>query len=195
MNKTKQNKTKHSLLCRYGLTSAAALLLTFGGASAVRADSQEDANKAQAKNELLGKLVGGLNDIEGKQLPLLASDNLGPDDMKKLLTYLKERDEAEDKWRGALLEGIQKHAFDGQDGKPGPAGERGPIGPAGPQGKPGEKGDPGKPGLRGEPGPAGERGPIGPAGPQGKPGEKGDSGKPGLRGESGPAGARGPIGP
>ncbi|HIC7377091.1 TPA: LPXTG-anchored collagen-like adhesin Scl2/SclB, partial [Streptococcus pyogenes] len=161
-------------------------MLTFGGASAVRADSQEDANKAQAKNELLGKLVGGLNDIEGKQLPLLASDNLGPDDMKKLLTYLKERDEAEDKWRGALLEGIQKHAFDGQDGKPGPAGERGPIGPAGPQGKPG---------LRGEPGPAGERGPIGPAGPQGKPGEKGDSGKPGLRGESGPAGARGPIGP
>ncbi|HEP1467845.1 TPA: hypothetical protein VB465_001495, partial [Streptococcus pyogenes] len=37
-NKTKQNKTKQSLLCRYGLTSAAALLLTFGGASAVRAD-------------------------------------------------------------------------------------------------------------------------------------------------------------
>ncbi|HEP1268332.1 TPA: peptidase, partial [Streptococcus pyogenes] len=181
-----------SLLCRYGLTSAAALLLTFGGASAVRADSQEDANKAQAKNELLGKLVGGLNDIEGKQLPLLASDNLGPDDMKKLLTYLKERDEAEDKWRGALLEGIQKHAFDGQDGKPGPAGERGPIGPAGPQGKPGEKGDPGKPGLRGESGPAGARGPIGPAGPQGKPGEKGDPGKPGLRGEPGPAGERGP---
>ncbi|HHS3454972.1 TPA: LPXTG-anchored collagen-like adhesin Scl2/SclB, partial [Streptococcus pyogenes] len=40
-NKTKQNKTKqNSLLCRYGLTSAAALLLTFGGASAVKADEQ-----------------------------------------------------------------------------------------------------------------------------------------------------------
>ncbi|HER4540116.1 TPA: hypothetical protein ACQNFF_001618, partial [Streptococcus pyogenes] len=40
-NKTKQNKTKQNkLLCRYGLTSAAALLLTFGGASAVKADEQ-----------------------------------------------------------------------------------------------------------------------------------------------------------
>ncbi|HEP1434468.1 TPA: hypothetical protein VB448_000001, partial [Streptococcus pyogenes] len=39
-NKTKQNKTKQNLLCRYGLTSAAALLLTFGGASAVKADGE-----------------------------------------------------------------------------------------------------------------------------------------------------------
>ncbi|HER6304563.1 TPA: hypothetical protein VLN34_001840, partial [Streptococcus pyogenes] len=47
-NKTKQNKTKHSLLCRYGLTSAAALLLTFGGASAVKANG-EDIREIQQK--------------------------------------------------------------------------------------------------------------------------------------------------
>ncbi|HFX5557333.1 TPA: peptidase, partial [Streptococcus pyogenes] len=41
-NKTKQNKTKQNLLCRYGLTSAAALLLTFGSASAVKADESDD---------------------------------------------------------------------------------------------------------------------------------------------------------
>ncbi|HGK7942424.1 TPA: hypothetical protein ACJ69T_001848, partial [Streptococcus pyogenes] len=49
MNKTKQNKTKHSLLCRYGLTSAAALLLTFGSASAVRAD---EAGRKGVQNDL-----------------------------------------------------------------------------------------------------------------------------------------------
>ncbi|HER1323377.1 TPA: peptidase, partial [Streptococcus pyogenes] len=125
------NKTKHSLLCCYGLTSAAALLLTFGGASAVRADEENEAKaKAEVRNQLIGNLAQGLNDIERKEFPTPAnnSGNLSDSDMKKLLAYLKERDEAEDKWRGVLLDGIQKHAFDGQDGKPGPAGERGPIG-------------------------------------------------------------------
>ncbi len=65
-NKTKQNKTKtkHSLLCRYGLTSAAALLLTFGGASAVKADEQEE--KAKVRTELIQELAQGLGGIEKK---------------------------------------------------------------------------------------------------------------------------------
>ncbi|HGK8388982.1 TPA: peptidase, partial [Streptococcus pyogenes] len=148
-NKTKQNKTKHSLLCRYGLTSAAALLLTFGGASAVRADDSDDSNEARAKavvrNQLIAELGTGLQDIEKKKIPIQGSN----DDktyMKELLAYLKERDQAEDKWRGILLGGIQKRAFDGQDGKPGetgpagPTGERGPAGPAGPTGERGPAG-------------------------------------------------------
>ncbi|HEP2314049.1 TPA: collagen-like protein, partial [Streptococcus pyogenes] len=143
-NKTKQNKTKHSLLCRYGLTSAATLLLTFGGASAVRADGQE--NNA-AKEELIKKLAQGLGSLEGKEIPTPGS-NLDETYMKELLTYLKERDKAENDWRNNLLRGIQAHAFDGKDGKPG---ETGPAGPAGKDGKPGETG------------------PAGPAGPAGAP--------------------------
>lgn len=70
MNKTKtkqkqnKTKTKHSLLCRYGLTSAAALLLTFGGASAVKADEQEE--KAKVRTELIQELAQGLGGIEKK---------------------------------------------------------------------------------------------------------------------------------
>ncbi|HHJ9875309.1 TPA: peptidase, partial [Streptococcus pyogenes] len=121
-NKTKQNKTKqNSLLCRYGLTSAAALLLTFGGASAVRAD---DKAKAEVRNQLLEKLGEGLNDIQDKKFPTpTPADNggsLSPTYVKELLKYLEERDKAENKWRDTLLDGIQRRAFDGQDGKPGP---------------------------------------------------------------------------
>lgn len=61
MNKTKQNKTKHSLLCRYGLTSAAALLLTFGGASAVKANQQQAIKETQ---ERLLALREGFPDVK-----------------------------------------------------------------------------------------------------------------------------------
>ncbi|HHJ7330914.1 TPA: peptidase, partial [Streptococcus pyogenes] len=112
-----------SLLCRYGLTSAAALLLTFGGASAVRADAQE--NNAAAKEELIRKLADGLNRIDENKISI-PGDNVGIDDVKKLLTYLKKRDEAENNWRSHLLQAIQNHVFDGKDGKPGPTGAPGP---------------------------------------------------------------------
>ncbi|HES8949659.1 TPA: collagen-like protein, partial [Streptococcus pyogenes] len=143
MNKTKQNKTKqNSLLCRYGLTSAAALLLTFGGASAVRAD---DKAKAEVRNQLLEKLGEGLNDIQDKKFPTpTPADNggsLSPTYVKELLKYLEERDKAENKWRDTLLDGIQRRAFDGQDGKPGPQGEPGLQGKPGPQGEPGPRGE------------------------------------------------------
>ncbi|HHJ9797653.1 TPA: peptidase, partial [Streptococcus pyogenes] len=138
-NKTKQNKTKqNSLLCRYGLTSAAALLLTFGGASAVRADNQEDPDKvkAQAKNQLLAKLGMGLELIGNKEFPTPTptptDDGLDATYLKGLLQYLKERDKAENEWRGVLLKGMQDRLFDGLDGKQGETGPTGPAGPTGP---------------------------------------------------------------
>ncbi|WP_447395780.1 LPXTG-anchored collagen-like adhesin Scl2/SclB, partial [Streptococcus pyogenes] len=197
------NKTKHSLLCRYGLTSAAALLLAFGGASAVRADDSNEAEaraKAVVRNRLIAELGTGLQDIEKKKFPIQGSN----DDktyMKELLAYLKERDQAEDKWRGILLGGIQKRAFDGQDGKPGetgpagPTGERGPAGPAGPTG---ERGPAGKTGDRGETGPQGPQGETGPQGPQGEigpQGPQGETGPQGPQGEIGPQGPQGETGP
>ncbi|HEQ4684667.1 TPA: collagen-like protein, partial [Streptococcus pyogenes] len=134
-NKTKQNKTKHSLLCRYGLTSAAALLLTFGGASAVKADESDDLARVKDRAELLEKLAKGLEDIENKKLPPLADNNV-----EELLKYLKERDKAEDNWRTELLQGIQKHAFDGKDGRDGETGPQGPRGLTGPAGQDGKQG-------------------------------------------------------
>ncbi|HER3400362.1 TPA: peptidase, partial [Streptococcus pyogenes] len=130
-NKTKQNKTKHSLLCRYGLTSAAALLLTFGGVSAVRADIQDDPNKAKtkAKEELFQKLTEVLGRIEANEIPTPGNNG---DDMKKLLKYLEERDKAEDEWRTKLLQGMQSRTFDGLDGRDGEKGETGDRGPTGP---------------------------------------------------------------
>ncbi|HHK0172953.1 TPA: peptidase, partial [Streptococcus pyogenes] len=124
MNKTKQN----SLLCRYGLTSAAALLLTFGGASAVRADGQADGQeeKAKARTELIKELAQGLDRLEGKKIPTPG----GKDNntyMTELLKYLQEREQVEDNWRARLLQGMQGHVLDGQDGRDGETGPAGPV--------------------------------------------------------------------
>ncbi|HER5761237.1 TPA: LPXTG cell wall anchor domain-containing protein [Streptococcus pyogenes] len=164
MNKTKQNKTKHSLLCRYGLTSAAALLLTFGGASAVKADGEDAQKRAQIqkREELLSALIDGTSRLENKQFPYPGSTGLDDTYMNSLIQYLQERKQIEDKWRASLLKGIQDHVLDGQDGD---RGEAGPAGPRGEAGKDGAKGD------RGEAGPAGPRGEAGPAGKDGQPGK------------------------
>lgn len=134
MNKTKQNKTKHSLLCRYGLTSAAALLLTFGGASAVKADGEDAQKRAQIqkREELLSALIDGTSRLENKQFPYPGSTGLDDTYMNSLIQYLQERKQIEDEWRASLLKGIQDHVLDGQDG------DRGEAGPAGKDGQPGK---------------------------------------------------------
>ncbi|HGO6026780.1 TPA: LPXTG-anchored collagen-like adhesin Scl2/SclB [Streptococcus pyogenes] len=193
MNKTKQNKTKHSLLCRYGLTSAAALLLTFGGASAVKADGEDAQKRAQIqkREELLSALIDGTSRLENKQFPYPGSTGLDDTYMNSLIQYLQERKQIEDKWRASLLKGIQDHVLDGQDGDRGEAGPAGPRGEAGPAGPRGEAGKDGAKGDRGEAGPAGPRGE---AGKDGAKGDRGEAGKDGPRGEAGPAGKDGQPG-
>nr|CAC33778.1 SclB protein [Streptococcus pyogenes] len=193
MNKTKQNKTKHSLLCRYGLTSAAALLLTFGGASAVKADGEDAQKRAQIqkREELLSALIDGTSRLENKQCPYPGSTGLDDTYMNSLIQYLQERKQIEDKWRASLLKGIQDHVLDGQDGDRGEAGPAGPRGEAGKDGAKGDRGEAGPAGPRGEAGPAGPRGEAGPAGPRG---EAGKDGAKGDRGEAGPAGKDGQPG-
>ncbi|MEN4315050.1 peptidase, partial [Streptococcus pyogenes] len=142
-------------------------MLTFGGASAVKADEQDDLARLKARTELLEKLAQGLSSLEGKEIPTPGS-NLDETYMKELLKYLKERDKAEDNWRTELLQGIQKHAFDGQDGRDGetgPAGPAGPVGPVGPRGEQGPRGERGEAGQNGKAGDRGETGPAGPVGP------------------------------
>ncbi|HER5754398.1 TPA: LPXTG cell wall anchor domain-containing protein [Streptococcus pyogenes] len=168
MNKTKQNKTKHSLLCRYGLTSAAALLLTFGGASAVKADGEDAQKRAQIqkREELLSALIDGTSRLENKQFPYPGSTGLDDTYMNSLIQYLQERKQIEDKWRASLLKGIQDHVLDGQDGDRGEAGPAGPRGEAGPAGPRGEAGKDGAKGDRGEAGPAGKDGQPGKPAPK-----------------------------
>ncbi|HHD5304547.1 TPA: LPXTG-anchored collagen-like adhesin Scl2/SclB, partial [Streptococcus pyogenes] len=181
-----------SLLCRYGLTSAAALLLTFGGASAVRADEGEDAQKRaqiQKREELLSALIDGTSRLENKQFPYPGSTGLDDTYVNSLIQYLQERKQIEDKWRASLLKGIQDHVLDGQDGDRGEAGPAGPRGEAGPAGPRGEAGKDGAKGDRGETGPAGPRGEAG------KAGAKGDRGETGPAGPAGKDGERGPVGP
>ncbi|EZL77577.1 hypothetical protein Z296_00545, partial [Streptococcus pyogenes ABC020047076] len=163
----------HSLLCRYGLTSAAALLLTFGGASAVKADGEDAQKRAQIqkREELLSALIDGTSRLENKQFPYPGSTGLDDTYMNSLIQYLQERKQIEDKWRASLLKGIQDHVLDGQDGDRGEAGPAGPRGEAGPAGPRGEAGKDGAKGDRGEAGPAGPRGEAGPAGKDGQPGK------------------------
>ncbi|HFU6089331.1 TPA: peptidase, partial [Streptococcus pyogenes] len=117
-NKTKQNKTKQSLLCRYGLTSAAALLLTFGGASVVKANHQQRQELAQKKDALMTDLYKNLEQMKKGTLPS-SNDDVEASTIKKMLKYLEERDRLENQWREKLFEGMQNKLFDGQDGAPG----------------------------------------------------------------------------
>ncbi|HEQ0616718.1 TPA: hypothetical protein VD004_000541, partial [Streptococcus pyogenes] len=94
MNKTKQNKTKHSLLCRYGLTSAAALLLTFGGASAVKADSQGIRETQEALQGVRSKFP--------KLTKYIPNDNIS--DKTPIYQYLQELERNLDSYLSILDE-------------------------------------------------------------------------------------------
>ncbi|HEP6829549.1 TPA: LPXTG cell wall anchor domain-containing protein [Streptococcus pyogenes] len=178
MNKTKQNKTKHSLLCRYGLTSAAALLLTFGGASAVKADA---VGRQQVQDELQN---------QRKALPRLKefykdTPNSGVENTP-IYKYLTEMEGKLNRYLETLDEGL--HQLQGDKGEPGAQGPAGPMGPAG------ERGEKGEPGTQGAKGDRGETGPAGPRGDKGEKGEQGPAGKDGERGPIGPAGKDGQDG-
>ncbi|VHJ46040.1 LPXTG-motif cell wall anchor domain-containing protein [Streptococcus pyogenes] len=164
-------------------------MLTFGGASAVKADESDDLARVKDRAELLEKLAKGLEDIENKKLPPLADNNV-----EELLKYLKERDKAEDNWRTELLQGIQKHAFDGKDGRDGETGPQGPRGLTGPAGQDGKQGPQGPRGLQGPQGPRGDKGETGPQGPAGKDGERGPVGPAGKDGQNGKDGLPGKDG-
>ncbi|HER6834515.1 TPA: LPXTG cell wall anchor domain-containing protein [Streptococcus pyogenes] len=175
MNKTKQNKTKHSLLCRYGLTSAAALLLTFGGASAVKADA---VGRQQVQDELQN---------QRKALPRLKefykdTPNSGVENTP-IYKYLTEMEGKLNRYLETLDEGL--HQLQGDKGEPGAQGPAGPMGPAG------ERGEKGAQGAKGD---RGETGPAGPRGDKGEKGEQGPAGKDGERGPIGPAGKDGQNG-
>ncbi|HEP1412890.1 TPA: hypothetical protein VB433_001707, partial [Streptococcus pyogenes] len=164
---------------RYGLTSAAALLLTFGGASAVKANG-EDIRKTQERLSELQEQFPKVEDIyKDNNLLKQTSTYKYLEQLDKILKdYLKELNGGLDHLKGDQGE-------PGEPGERGPRGETGPAGPQGPRGEQGPRGDKGETGETGEKGQRGETGPAGPAGPQGPAGEKGEQG---LRGEPGEKG-------
>ncbi|HEP1728069.1 TPA: collagen-like protein, partial [Streptococcus pyogenes] len=182
-----------NLLCRYGLTSAAALLLTFGGASAVKADvagtgRQQVQDELQKQRKELPRLKDYLSD----------SRNSGQENTP-IFKYLTQMEEKLNRYLETLDEGL--HHLQGDKGEKGEPGEQGPMGPRGEQGAKGDRGETGpqgpagKDGEKGEPGPRGEAGAQGPAGPQGPRGDKGETGDKGEQGPAGKDGERGPVGP
>ncbi|NDY55100.1 LPXTG cell wall anchor domain-containing protein, partial [Streptococcus pyogenes] len=178
-----QNKTKHSLLCRYGLTSAAALLLTFGGASAVKAEENEKVREQEKLIQQLSEKLVEINDLQ--------TLNGDKESIQSLVDYLTRRGKLEEEWMEYLNSGIQRKLFVGPKG---PAGEKGEQGPTGKQGERGETGPAGPRGDKGETGDKGAQGPVGPAGKDGQNGKDGLPGKDGKDGQDGKDGLPGKDG-
>ncbi|HHJ7436222.1 TPA: LPXTG-anchored collagen-like adhesin Scl1/SclA [Streptococcus pyogenes] len=201
---TSKHHNLNKLVWRYGLTSAAAVLLAFGGGvSSVKADDQNE-----SRAELLKKLESQLqfqNRVpETNKIP--REDGwLGTSyDSVELYKYLQQVQEYlekqkyhEEQWKKEITEGLKSDALRGEKGEtglPGLTGLPGERGPRGPKGDRGETGAQGPVGPQGEKGEAGTPGKDGLRGPQGDPGAPGKDGAPGEKGEKGEAGIQGPQG-
>ncbi|HFX3995495.1 TPA: hypothetical protein ACIEIQ_001755, partial [Streptococcus pyogenes] len=200
-----KQKNINKLVCRYGLTTAAAILATFGGVANVRANAES--------MQYVGKdLEKTLDEDYDNYVPKVGDskkngDPNGSVDVEAYITkvqnYLENQKKLDRKWKDKLAKSIQNGTFQGDkgdigpEGKPGPKGDKGETGDQGPRGERGEtglqgpKGEDGKDGLQGAPGERGEQGPAGPKGDKGETGERGEKGKDGAPGEKGEKGDRG----
>ncbi|HEP1251018.1 TPA: LPXTG cell wall anchor domain-containing protein [Streptococcus pyogenes] len=166
-------------------------MLTFGGASAVKAN---DAERSENRNKLIQNLhqqIDNNSKLNVPQVPSSTYTTPSPDTsdlegdisgirqyLAQMNEYIKQHKEHDQEWKRELTRGIQQKLLDGKDGRDGAqglAGERGATGPVGPQGPRGEQG---KQGDRGEAGPQGPRGEQGKQGDRGKDGKDGQPGKP-----------------
>ncbi|HFP5856056.1 TPA: hypothetical protein ACHI2K_001561, partial [Streptococcus pyogenes] len=196
---TSKHHNINKLVWRYGLTSAAAVLLAFGGgASSVKAE----VSPSQRKEEINGikeslKNYPQMGDDRFWQRGVFGSSFKDDVYQKEVEQYTKEA-------LTKILGLIEKGATQGPKGDPGPAGPAGKPGKDGAQGERGKQGNPGPKGDKGEDGKVGPRGPKGdrgetgaqgPVGPQGETGKDGAPGEKGEKGDRGETGAQGPVGP
>ncbi|VHC98174.1 LPXTG-motif cell wall anchor domain protein [Streptococcus pyogenes] len=208
---TSKHHNLNKLVWRYGLTSAAAVLLAFGGGvSSVKADDQNE-----SRAELLKKLESQLqfqNRVpETKKIPQESGWWGTSYDSVELYKYLQQVQEYlekqqfhEEEWKKEITEGLKSDALRGEKGErglpgltglPGLPGERGPRGPKGDRGETGAQGPVGPQGEKGEAGTPGKDGLRGPQGDPGAPGKDGAPGEKGEKGDRGETGAQGPVGP
>ncbi|VHI70631.1 LPXTG-anchored collagen-like adhesin Scl1/SclA [Streptococcus pyogenes] len=203
---TSKHHNLNKLVWRYGLTSAAAVLLAFGGGvSSVKADSQQDQLEERRVNLLqrLNDLRSQQNNVpQTKDIPqafTLWGTSYDSEELYKYLQqvegYLKQQKEREEKWKKEITDGLKSDALRGEKGEAGPQGERGLPGLPGERGPRGLKGDRGEKGEAGTPGKDGLQGPQGEAGRDGAPGKDGAPGEKGEKGDRGETGAQGPVGP
>ncbi|HFJ4920173.1 TPA: hypothetical protein ACGUQH_001445, partial [Streptococcus pyogenes] len=170
---TSKHHNLNKLVWRYGLTSAAAVLLAFGGGvSSVKAEASttimKPAERVQKIKEIKDHITKYPKTTEKR---FWYGTLLGQRFNDKL--YQEQLDEFTLKALNDIVELIERGATKGDKGETGPAGPAGPVGPAGKPGKDGAQGERGKPGI---------------------PGPKGDKGETGERGEKGEAGIQGPQG-
>ncbi|HER8551585.1 TPA: LPXTG cell wall anchor domain-containing protein [Streptococcus pyogenes] len=199
-----KQKNINKFVCRYGLTTAAAILATFGGGVAnVSADAEsmryvgEDLQKELDKSS--EEYVPKVNNFRKDRLP---NGQLQVEEyLTKIQSYLEEWKKRDDTWKEKVTKSIQNGTFQGDkgdmgpEGEPGPKGDKGETGDQGPRGERGETGLQGPKGDKGERGEKGETGATGAQGPQGEKGETGAQGPAGPQGEAGKPGEQGPAGP
>ncbi len=197
---TSKHHNINKLVWRYGLTSAAAVLLAFGGGvSSVKAEgatlsTEERTKKIKEIKELINTYPelsdGKFWDKDWLRRPYFKEED-----------YLKSLKEFTEQRLSEIVDLIEKGATQGPAGPKGDKGERGekgdtgatgPQGPVGPAGKAGEKGAKGD---KGEAGAPGKDGAQGPKGDKGERGEKGDTGATGAQGPQGEAGKPGEKAP
>ncbi|HFN2688654.1 TPA: LPXTG-anchored collagen-like adhesin Scl1/SclA [Streptococcus pyogenes] len=192
---TSKHHNLNKLVWRYGLTSAAAVLLAFGGvASSVKAEgatlsTEERAKKIQEINDYISSKYPNLSDENYQRSGWFGRTELDFDKYQKgLENYTQEA-------LKKIVELIEKGATQGPAGPAGPRGPKGEDGKAGAPGKDGAQGPKGDKGETGERGEKGETGATGAQGPQGEAGKDGAPGEKGEKGDRGETGAQGPVGP
>ncbi|HGO0055610.1 TPA: LPXTG-anchored collagen-like adhesin Scl2/SclB [Streptococcus pyogenes] len=159
-------------------------MLTFGGASAVKAEENEKVREQEKLIQQLSEKLVEINDLQ--------TLNGDKESIQSLVDYLTRRGKLEEEWMEYLNSGIQRKLFVGPKG---PAGEKGEQGPTGKQGERGETGPAGPRGDKGETGDKGAQGPVGPAGKDGQNGKDGLPGKDGKDGQNGKDGQPGKPAP
>ncbi|HHJ9730111.1 TPA: LPXTG-anchored collagen-like adhesin Scl1/SclA [Streptococcus pyogenes] len=187
---TSKHHNLNKLVWRYGLTSAAAVLLAFGGgASSVKAEST-GADRAKLLETLKGlqshspSSIPQTKNIEehnsvftGKSYDSVDIYNY----LTKIEEYLQNQKTHEENWKDAITKGLESGALRGEKGEAGVKGPKGDPGAPGKDGVKGPKGDKGETGERGETGAQGPVGPQGETGAQGPVGPQGEAGKPGEK--------------
>ncbi|VHC26596.1 LPXTG-anchored collagen-like adhesin Scl1/SclA [Streptococcus pyogenes] len=154
---TSKHHNLNKLVWRYGLTSAAAVLLAFGGgASSVKAEDLEAARTGllERLNELQSQSQSQNNipktkDIEAHQSLFTGKsyDSLAIYDyLEKIEKYLEKQKQHEKDWKETITKGLESGALRGEKGAPGVQGPKGEKGETGEQGPAGPQGEAGKPG-------------------------------------------------
>ncbi|HFD7719067.1 TPA: collagen-like protein [Streptococcus pyogenes] len=151
---TSKHHNLNKLVWRYGLTSAAAVLLAFGGgASSVKADDASNTMTPQERQAKIEKIKEELKKYPQTSEERFRNRTWYNGDYFKDEDYQKALNEFTQKTLTEILDLIGKSGIKGDRGEAGPAGPAGPRGERGPAGEAGKQGERGEQGIQGPKGP------------------------------------------